>query len=164
MSFSELIRTCKALGIATCVISGQSNADFYAGISSQIALSYACTSMGVNIICSVLICARILWIARRIQATLGDKVSREYTGAMAIIIESMLPYTVFAIAYMATLGSGSPLVTFFISPYVMLSVSVHFYYDTVACNRGAEPRLRAITPVHLPPAYNPPRSDGAWAQ
>ncbi|KAH9914378.1 uncharacterized protein BXZ73DRAFT_54977 [Epithele typhae] len=110
------------LGIVTCVVSGLPNANFFAGLASEIALAYSGVSMGLNVFCTVLICARIFWISRRMKATLGHGVSRTYTGAASIVVESMLPYTVFAVAYLVTLGLESPLAIFFLTPYVMFSV------------------------------------------
>ncbi|KAH9934018.1 uncharacterized protein BXZ73DRAFT_45880 [Epithele typhae] len=110
------------LGILTCVFSGLPNSDFFSGFASEIALAYSGVSMGLNVLCSSLICARILWLARTIRATLGATTSRPYTSAATIIIESMLPYTVFTTAYLITLGLGSPLVGFFITPCEMFSV------------------------------------------
>ena len=40
-----------------------------------------------------------------------------------MVIESMLPYTLFGIAYVATLGANSPVTILFLSVYVMFTVS-----------------------------------------
>ena len=107
----------------TCYFSGRPNADFFVGIATHVALAYSTVGIGMNVTCSTMICARILWVSRRMEATLGREVSKTYTGAASIIIESMLPYTLFGIAYVATLGSNSPVSILFLSLYIMFTVS-----------------------------------------
>ncbi|KAH9895908.1 hypothetical protein C8Q73DRAFT_644177 [Cubamyces lactineus] len=126
-----------ALGILTCYTSGVPNSDFFMGKAAQIALSYSSVVIGLNFTCSLLICSRILFVARRMEATLGREVSKTYTGAASLIIESMLPYTCFGIAYVVTLGINSPLSIFFLSVYVMFTcVSPQMIILRVLMGRG----------------------------
>ena len=60
------------------------------------------------------------------EQTLGREVAKTYTGAASLIIESMLPYTLFGIAYVATLGVNHPTSIFFLSVYVMFTVGIFF--------------------------------------
>ena len=105
------------------ITSGAPNADFFAGFAENVALAYSAAGISLNVICSILITARILWTSRRMEATLGREVSRTYTSAAAIIVESMLPYSVFGFVYLITLGVNSPTSVFFLSLYVMFTVS-----------------------------------------
>ncbi|EIW52672.1 uncharacterized protein TRAVEDRAFT_53114 [Trametes versicolor FP-101664 SS1] len=126
-----------ALGILTCYVSGTPNSDFFLGKAADIALSYSTVVIGLNVTCSALICGRILFVARRMEATLGRDVSRTYTGAASLIIESMLPYTLFGIAYVVTLGLNSPYSIFFLSVYVMFTcVSPQMIILRVLMGRG----------------------------
>ncbi|KAI0821763.1 hypothetical protein BC628DRAFT_1393462 [Trametes gibbosa] len=118
---SILYLASAALGILTCYVSGSPNADFFLGAAADIALSYSTIVIGLNVTCTALICGRILWVARRMESTLGRDVSRTYTGAASLIVESMLPYTLFGIAYVVTLGLNSPYEIFFLSVYVMFT-------------------------------------------
>ena len=102
----------------TCYYSGRSNADFFLPLTANIVLSYSTVVIGVNFTCTVLICARILWISRNLQRTLGHEATQTYTGAAALIIESMLPYTLCGIAYVATLGAKHNSFVLFLSLYV----------------------------------------------
>ncbi|KAI0821780.1 hypothetical protein BC628DRAFT_1328770 [Trametes gibbosa] len=110
-----------ALGILTCYISGRPSADFFVGKSAQVALAYSTVVIGLNAIVSALICARILWRARQMRGVLGEDVVRTYTGAVALIVESALPYTLFGIAYVVSLGLDSPTSILFLSIYVMFT-------------------------------------------
>ena len=47
-----------------------------------------------------------------------------FTGAMSIVVESMLPYTLFGVAYLVTLGTNSPVSILFLSLYVMFTVGI----------------------------------------
>ena len=113
-----------ALGIMTCYFSGRPNADFFVGVAPHIALSYSTVVIATNVLCTTLICARILWIRGKMQAAgVGSAAARAFTGAVSMVIESMLPYTLFGIAYVATLGANSPVTILFLSVYVMFTVS-----------------------------------------
>ncbi|KAI0710873.1 hypothetical protein C8Q76DRAFT_798391 [Earliella scabrosa] len=107
------------LGIATCYISGKPGADFFLNLSADIALAYTSVVIALNFICTTLICSRILWVAKSMEKTLGREISKTYTGAASIVIESMLPYTLFGIAYVATLGTNHPTSILFLALYVM---------------------------------------------
>ena len=111
-----------ALGILTCYISGSPGANFFAGVAAKIALAYSSVVIVLNFICTVLICGRILWVARRMEKTLGREISKTYTGAAALVIESMMPYTLFGIVYLVTLGINHPTSILFLSIYLMFTV------------------------------------------
>ena len=119
------------MGILTCYTSGVPNSDFFLGKAAQIALSYSSVVIALNVTCSTLSCARILWVAKTIARTLGQDTSKTYTGAVSLIIESMLPYTLFGIAYVVTLGLNHPTSILFLSVYVMFTVShVHDVFSS----------------------------------
>ncbi|KAM5531437.1 hypothetical protein V8D89_014894 [Ganoderma adspersum] len=111
-----------ALGIMTCYFSGRPNADFFVGVAPHVALSYSTVVIATNVLCTTLICARILWIRGKMQAAgVGNAAMRAFTGAVSMVVESMLPYTLFGIAYVATLGANSPVTILFLSLYVMFT-------------------------------------------
>ncbi|TBU27422.1 hypothetical protein BD311DRAFT_760383 [Dichomitus squalens] len=110
-----------ALGIMTCYFSGKPDADFFVGTATHVALAYSIVGIAMNVTLSALIVGRILWVSRKMEKILGHQASKTYTGAAAIVIESMLPYTLFGIAYVATLGENSPVSILFLSLYVMFT-------------------------------------------
>ncbi|KAI0631488.1 hypothetical protein C8Q77DRAFT_1074560 [Trametes polyzona] len=110
-----------ALGILTCYVSGTPNSNFFVGRAAQIALSYSTVVIGLNVLVSTLICVRILARARQMRGVLGEDIVQTYTGAAALIVESALPYTLFGIAYVVSLGLNSPTSILFLSIYVMFT-------------------------------------------
>ena len=115
-----------ALGIATSVVTGLPDSNFFEGASQSVALSYSTVVISLNCILSSLICGRLLFHARDIEHVLGRHTSQKYTGAVALLIEAALPYTLFGIAYVITLGVHSPTSILFMSIYVMFTVGVVF--------------------------------------
>lgn len=115
-------RDSSALGVTTSVITGLPTSNFFAGTSQHVALSYSILVITLNFTLSSLICGRLLFYAREIERSLGRRVARKYTGTIALIIEAALPYTLFGIAYVVTLGVNSPTSILFLSIYVMLTV------------------------------------------
>lgn len=110
------------MGILVCYYSGSPGTDFFAGLAVKTELAFRGIVLGLNIIVTGLICGRILYVARSMKALLGQDAAKTYTSAAAIVIESALPYTLFGIAYMVTLGVNSPTSIFFLCFYVMLTV------------------------------------------
>ena len=112
-----------ALGIMTCYFSGKPSADFFVGIAPHVALAYSTVVIATNVLCTMLICGRILWIRRKMEASgAGGGAAKAFTGAVSLTVESMLPYTLFGVAYVATLGANSPVSILFLSLYVMFTV------------------------------------------
>ncbi|KAI1793756.1 hypothetical protein LXA43DRAFT_875206, partial [Ganoderma leucocontextum] len=109
------------LGITTSVITGLPNANFFAGVSKHTALTYSCVVIALNITVSSLICIRLLHHAREIEGELGEHVASKYTGTVSLIVESALPYTLFGIVFLVTLGIDHPSSILFLSLYVMFT-------------------------------------------
>ncbi|KAM5531431.1 hypothetical protein V8D89_014888 [Ganoderma adspersum] len=111
-----------ALGIMTCYFSGRPGADFFIGVAPHIALSYSTVVIATNVLCTTLICSRILCIRVKMRpAGVGSAAAMEFTGAVSMVVESMLPYTLFGVVYVATLGANSPVSILFLSLYVMFT-------------------------------------------
>ena len=53
----------------TCYFSGRPNADFFVGIAHHVALAYSTVVIATNVLCTTLICGRILWIRRKMEAS-----------------------------------------------------------------------------------------------
>ena len=85
-------------------------------------MAYASASslltVATNIVVTSLIIGRILYIGRRLAFANEFKV---YIGAVAIVIESALPFTVFSAAYLVTYAMGSDISIGF-SFYAMFTV------------------------------------------
>ena len=118
-------RTRPVLGILTCYYSGRPGGDFFVGIAPRIALTYSTVGITMNVLCSSLICWYIIreMIPGRPE---GVPLNRGAVNAVTIIVESMLPYTLFGVAYVTLLGLDSPVAILFLSLYVMFTVRLEF--------------------------------------
>ena len=106
-----------ALGIMTCYYSGRPGGDFFVGLAPRIALTYSAVGIALNVLCSSLIC----WYILRELAG-GSSRNRGARNALNIVVEAMLPYTLFGVAYVTLLGLDSPIAILFLSLYVMFTV------------------------------------------
>ncbi|KAM5545864.1 hypothetical protein V8D89_000902 [Ganoderma adspersum] len=109
-----------ALGVMTCYYSGRPGGDFFVGIAPRIALTYSAVGIAMNVLCSSLICGNIIWQTRTYCAG-GVPPNRGARNAVSIVVESMLPYTLFGVAYVVLLGLDSPVAILFLSLYVMFT-------------------------------------------
>ncbi|PIL34512.1 hypothetical protein GSI_03290 [Ganoderma sinense ZZ0214-1] len=111
------------LGIMTCYYSGRPGGDFFVGIAPRIALTYSTVGIAMNVLCSSLICGYII----SQTTTSGNssdgapRLNRGARNAINVVVESMLPYTLFGVAYVTLLGLDSPVAILFLSLYVMFT-------------------------------------------
>ena len=124
------------LGILTCYYSGRPGGDFFVGIAPRIALAYSAVGIAMNVLCTSLICGCIFVGVRDLSTARSDNQEGEseaglssgnnhngiFLRAAEVIVESMLPYTLFGAAYVVTLGLNSPVSILFLSLYVMFTV------------------------------------------
>ncbi|KAI8977829.1 hypothetical protein BD414DRAFT_517062 [Trametes punicea] len=107
------------LGVLTCYVSGKPNANFFVGKAQVVAVAYSSVAIALNVFVSALICMRIVFLAKQVSDVLGSEVAKAYTGAAALVIESALPYTLFGIADVVSLGLKSLTSILFLSIYVI---------------------------------------------
>ena len=82
------------------------------------------------------------------RRVLGSEVSSVYTSAASVIVESMLPYTLFGVAYVVTLGANSPLSILFLSLYAMFNVRARLAPSSRHRVRCSWSPLRARSAFH----------------
>ncbi|KAJ8463278.1 hypothetical protein ONZ51_g10355 [Trametes cubensis] len=87
-----------------CCTSRAPDGNYFAGIATIFVTAYTASTFAFNVVVTSLIIARILYIGRRLAFADEFKV---YIGAVAIMIESALPFTVFSAAYLVTYAMGS---------------------------------------------------------
>ncbi|KAI0325798.1 hypothetical protein GY45DRAFT_1374472 [Cubamyces sp. BRFM 1775] len=93
-----------AFSIGLLYESGRPDGNYFAGIATIFVTAYTASTFAFNVVVTSLIVARILYIGRRLAFADEFKV---YIGAVAIMIESALPFTVFSAAYLVTYAMGS---------------------------------------------------------
>ncbi|EMD31805.1 hypothetical protein CERSUDRAFT_119376 [Gelatoporia subvermispora B] len=109
------------LGILEIWASGSPGANFFKGNAARIVLAYFSTTIGLNVLTTILICIRILSQAKRVEGVLGRTGSRMYTNASALIIESALPYAAGGIASVISMGLNSDISVLMGSFYIMFA-------------------------------------------
>ncbi|KAI0777555.1 hypothetical protein BD413DRAFT_609892 [Trametes elegans] len=78
--------------------------DYFAGAAPAFVTAYTASTFAFNVAATALIVGRIVALGRRMAHADGRAA---YTGAVAIVVESALPFTVFSAAYLVTYAIGS---------------------------------------------------------
>ncbi|KAI0635018.1 hypothetical protein C8Q77DRAFT_669634 [Trametes polyzona] len=99
--------------------SGRPDGNYFAGIATKFGTAWNSLVFSFNVIVTSLICGRIIYIGRRL-GPMSDEGTKAYTGAVAIIVESALPFTLGSMIYVITYGIGSDIAVAF-SGYSMFT-------------------------------------------
>jgi hypothetical protein len=99
------------MAVMMVIESAMPTSDLWQGITAQFGISWVALTVSFNIIVTALIIFRLLSFYRRVQSVLTDEQRSTYTGTMAILVESALPFTVLGIVYLATYIQGVPSAT-----------------------------------------------------
>lgn len=97
--------------------------NFFQGIGADLGIAYYTTSVALTAMLTVTICHRMVTHGRMVQRQLGEDYASVYFALLGAIVESVLPYTLSGIAFLASLGVNSPTSVGFMSVYLMLMVS-----------------------------------------
>ncbi|KAH9943780.1 hypothetical protein B0H21DRAFT_478830 [Amylocystis lapponica] len=98
-------------------VTGAPNAGLFIGPVQDIRLAYFTVTITLNVLCTCLICARILWLMRG----LSKQAAHTYFGVVAMIVESALPFSLCGVVFLVLYASNSEVSTFFCACYVMFS-------------------------------------------
>lgn len=116
-----------AFAIGLLYESGRPDGNYFVGIANIFGTCWNSITFAFNVIVTGLICGRLFYIGRRLTYSSED--ARIYTGPVAIIIESALPFTVFSLAYVITYAMKSDIAVGF-SFYSMFTVCSEYRYRT----------------------------------
>ncbi|KAK7064601.1 hypothetical protein R3P38DRAFT_3250175 [Favolaschia claudopus] len=83
-------------------------ASFFIGQSVSFGVPYFWMTISLNIITTALICVRLLAVRNRVRTILGEQYCHTYTGVVAVMLESALPFTVLGIIYVYFYARNSP--------------------------------------------------------
>ena len=117
-SFNVLL----ALGVLVAWVTSSRGGDFVNGVATQFSIAYWSVSVFLHTTMTCMICHRVLQHGRKVQEHLGDEYASLYFTVATIIVESVLPYTLSGIAFLVTLGVGSPTSPTFICVYFLMMV------------------------------------------
>ncbi|KAF8549710.1 hypothetical protein OG21DRAFT_1420900 [Imleria badia] len=109
------------LGILLSWTSSMPGTTFFSGIAARFGLAYFSSSTLLNVTLSCMICYRLLRHARTVKKYLGNRHASPYIAIVALVVESMLPFTCCNIAFLVSYGmlSQEGVVFSFIHPLMM---------------------------------------------
>jgi uncharacterized iron-regulated membrane protein len=77
----------------------------------------------VNVLLTLLIAGRLLWMSGRVNRTLGKHHGKKYTSIAAMLVECALPYSAVGLAFIVSYAVGHPLEEPLVASFSQLVVS-----------------------------------------
>lgn len=97
-----------ALAIMSVVQSALPGSSFFDGNDIEFAVPWISLTCSLNAIITILIVVRLLRARSCIRAAMSRDVATVYTGVIAILVESALPFTLLGIVFAVLLGKNLP--------------------------------------------------------
>ncbi|KAK0460964.1 uncharacterized protein EV420DRAFT_168874 [Desarmillaria tabescens] len=97
-----------AMAIITNVISGLPDSSVFKGKAASCGVSWVVLTVSFNVVVTTMICARIFSLQRSVRKYMDAETAKMYTGIIALLVESALPFTVLGIIFIATYVRASP--------------------------------------------------------
>jgi hypothetical protein len=91
-----------AMGITMTIQSGLPGGDIFHGTTVNFGIPWVVLTIVFNILVTAMIAVRLLSMHSKANKVLGREVTKRYTGLLAILVESALPFTLLGIGYLAT--------------------------------------------------------------
>lgn len=89
-------------------------------------LGFWCFSLALNVLATLAIVGRLFIYRRRLRNVLGSDHASQYTGVIAMVVESELLYTIFMILYIVPFVLNNSLVNVFVQGPALVQVSTSF--------------------------------------
>lgn len=140
-----------ALAILELVTSFTPGGFFFGAQSVNFGTPYYAMTIGLNILVTALICARLLALSRAVRATMGAENARLYTGVAAILVESAAPYSLVGIVFLVPYARGSLVSVALGQVWAKLTVRAPPPLSSFV------PRLTCLCAVHRAAAHHPAR-------
>lgn len=87
------------MAIVTTIQSGVPGGDFFSGVTVNFGVPWVALTLTFNVLVTAMISTRLLLMQKKVRAVLGPEHTKLYTGVVAILVESALPFTLLSIAY-----------------------------------------------------------------
>ncbi|KAI0033278.1 hypothetical protein K488DRAFT_48014 [Vararia minispora EC-137] len=97
------------MGTLWTLQSSQPGLSFYSALPMAYGISYYSISLSINIILTALIVLRLLWYRRTLMTSLPAAHARHYLSIATVLIESASLYSVFALGFLISYGTGNPI-------------------------------------------------------
>ncbi|KAJ6468413.1 hypothetical protein C8R45DRAFT_470306 [Mycena sanguinolenta] len=91
-----------AMSIAATIQSGLPGGDFFHGTTVNFTVPWLVLTITFNILTTSMIALRLTFISRSMRNVLSKERAQVYTGVIAILVESALPFTLLGIGYLIT--------------------------------------------------------------
>ncbi|THV02666.1 hypothetical protein K435DRAFT_852690 [Dendrothele bispora CBS 962.96] len=108
------------MAIVSAVQSGDTGG-FLAKQTVSFAVPWIALTSAFNILVTALIAGRLLWARNQMRVVLGNEQTSVYTGVVAILVESALPFSIVGIIFAALLGKDNPVELVFTSVWGTLA-------------------------------------------
>ena len=118
---SLFMTVVEVVTVVECALPGTS---LLHGNPAKLALWWFALSAGLNVTITSMICFRILRMRAVTRNVLSPEISSMYTSAAAILIESMVPFSILGIGLVITLAQDVPPAFVFSYVWSMLCVSL----------------------------------------
>ncbi|KAK0209099.1 hypothetical protein DFS33DRAFT_503470 [Desarmillaria ectypa] len=102
------------LGLAISIARSQDS--FWATTSVRLGIAFWSISVGLNIVFTCLIATRLLLIRQRANAVLGPNHGSHYTSVVAIMVESAVLYSLWALVFLITYARNNPVQNILLPP------------------------------------------------
>ncbi|KAJ7510321.1 hypothetical protein B0H11DRAFT_2269720 [Mycena galericulata] len=109
VAFPALLFVASAvMGIVSTIQSGLPGGDWFHGIAVNFGIPWLALTITFNVVTTSMITYRLLTVGRSMQQVLGKERAEVYTGVVAILVESALPFTLLGIGYLITYVRSEP--------------------------------------------------------
>ncbi|KAJ7284607.1 hypothetical protein C8J57DRAFT_696535 [Mycena rebaudengoi] len=105
---SLLLLASATMGIVMTIQSGLPGGDIFHGTAVNFGIPWISLTLSFNIIVTAMIVFRLLSMHSKANKVLGTEETKRYTGLLAILVESALPFTFLGIGYLITYVRGEP--------------------------------------------------------
>ncbi|KAJ7208001.1 hypothetical protein GGX14DRAFT_634786 [Mycena pura] len=97
-----------AMGTTATIQSGFPGGDFFIGTTVNFAIPWLVLTITFNIVTTLMITFRLLAMSRTMRKVLPKERARIYSGVIAILVETALPFTILGIGYIITYIRTAP--------------------------------------------------------
>ena len=88
----------------------------------NLVLGFWCFSLALNILATLLICGRLLYYRYQLKAALGSEHISQYTGVIAMVVESELLYTAYLVVFIVPFVRGDMVAEVFLQNPSLIQV------------------------------------------
>ena len=99
----------------------------------NLVLGFWCFSLALNILATLLICGRLLYYRYQLKSALGHEHVSQYTGIIAMIVESEALYTAYLLIFIVPFVRNDLVAEVFLQSPSLIQVGVFVFFALEAC-------------------------------